>query len=520
MKSIIFTILLTTLFITISFSQGTWSQQNSGTNAILQSVFFVDQDYGWIAGAHIILHTTNGGNTWVEQPAPPVQIYYVDIFFLDRMNGWACGNEAKIIHTTDGGNTWIEQPNPYTFPNPILYSIFFANPDTGWALGGDHGNYPTFTPRRVVLYTTNGGNSWDFQYSVSNELPIYCSNFISPMEGFAASESGDVISTSNGGITWINKTPISSYRLFGIHFINPSVGWISGEYLGVPHVSSISKTTDGGTSWQTKTFGTDQYLQDIYFVDEMTGWAVGGTIGTSGTATILHTTDGGTNWNSQGVPTSNTLLGVDFSGANRGWAIGTDGTILSYQNSVPVELNSFTATAKNNDVTLNWETASEINNCSFEIYRSASFGNWSQIGIVEGHGTTTLENHYKYLDKNLEPGNYSYKIVQIDFDGSQSESDIVNVEVVNIVKEYVLNQNYPNPFNPSTTIKYSIPQSGDVKLILYNSLGEEVAILVNDLKGAGNYKVIFNAFDIPSGVYYYKLNAGSFEETKKMILLR
>ena len=432
MKSIIFTILLTTLFITISFSQGTWSQQNSGTNAILQSVFFVDQDYGWIAGAHIILHTTNGGNTWVEQPAPPVQIYYVDIFFLDRMNGWACGNEAKIIHTTDGGNTWVEQPNPYTFPNPILYSIYFANPDTGWAFGGDHGNYPTFTNHRVILYTTNGGNTWDFQYSNSGNSypPIYSSHFTSSIEGFAACEYGDIMFTSNGGNTWIEKSPVSSFDLYGIYFTDSNTGWVSGEYLGVPHYASISKTTDGGNSWTTQAFGTDEELTDIYFVDNMTGWAVGGSIGGSGVSTILNTTDGGENWLIQSSPTTNTLYGLSFVDINNGWAVGFDGTILATVIPVPVELDQ----------------SSPI--------------------------------------------------------------------------EFLLNQNYPNPFNPSTTIEYSIPESGNVKLVVYNSLGEEVATLTNGYKAAGFYKVNLDAAGLSSGIYYYELTSNNFREVKKMILLK
>ena len=430
MKTLIVTVL--TLFPVISFSQTSWYNQNSGTNAILQDVFFVDQDYGWITGAHIILHTTDGGNTWVEQPAPPNQNFYIDIFFLDRMNGWSCGNEAKIIHTTDGGNTWVDQPNPYTFPNPILYSIYFANADTGWAFGGDHGNYPTFINRRVVLYTTNGGNTWDFQYNNSGNSypPIYSSHFLSSTEGFVACEYGDIMYSSNGGNTWIEKSPVSSFDLLGIYFIDSNTGWVSGKYLGVPHYASISKTTDGGNSWNTQSFGTDEYLTDIYFVDEMTGWAVGGTIGGSGTSTILHTTDGGENWSMQSSPTSNTLYGLSFSDINNGWAVGFDGTVVAY--SIPVA---------------------------------------------------------------AEP--------------EQSSPD-----------DYLLSQNYPNPFNPSTTIEYSIPESGNVKLIVYNSLGEEVTSLLNEFREAGNYTVRFDAGRMSSGIYFYKLTSGNFSEVKKMILLQ
>jgi photosystem II stability/assembly factor-like uncharacterized protein len=515
LKSFVITILV--LITSISFSQTNWYTQSSGTNSLLQDVFFIDQEYGWASGGHIILNTTDGGNTWVEQPAPPVQNYYVDIFFLDRMNGWACGNEAKIIHTTDGGNSWVEQPNPYTFPNPILYSIYFANSDTGWALGGDHGNYPTFTPRRVVLYTTNGGNSWDFQYSVSNELPIYCSNFISPTEGFAASESGGVMQTLNGGSSWIETSPVSSYRLYGIYFTNSNTGWVSGEYLGVPHVASISKTTDGGNTWNTQSFGTDEYLTDIYFVDEMTGWAVGGTIGGSGTSTILHTTDGGENWSTQTSPTTNTLYGVSFSDINNGWAVGFNGTVIASTNPVPVELTSFTVTVDENNVTLSWKTETETNNSGFEIQRKSI--DWERIGFVEGNGTTTEENSYSFVDKNLAAGKHQYRLKQIDYDGSFEFSDIVEVEILSPI-EFSLSQNYPNPFNPTTTIQYSIPESGNVKLIVYNSLGEQVSTLVNDFKESGNYQVEFDATNLSSGIYYYSLQINSFVETRKMILLR
>ena len=522
MKNLILTLAITSILSSINFAEGTWYSQNSGTSSILQDVFFVDQDYGWITGVNFILHTTNSGDTWVAQQAPPVSIYYVDIYFIDRMNGWACGNEAKIIHTTDGGNTWVNQPNPYTFPNPILYSIYFANADTGWALGGDHGNYPNFINRRVVLYTTNGGNSWDFQYSASNEQPVYCANFISPSEGFAASESGDVMHTSNGGNSWIEMSPVSSYRLYGIYFANSNKGWVSGKYLGVPHVASISKTTDGGITWATQSFGTDEYIQDIYFVDDLNGWAVGGAFGGSGASTILHTTDGGENWSVQPSPTSNALYGVSFSDINNGWAVGFGGTVIGYTNPVPVELTSFNATKNNNDVMLSWQTATETNNSGFKILRSIQNENleWKQIGFVEGNGTTTSESNYLFTDKNVLQGNYYYKLSQVDFDGTRTESEIVEVEINSQPNEYSLLQNYPNPFNPSTTIKYSIPESGNVSLAIYNSIGEKVETLVNDFKSPGNYEINFNASKLASGIYYYQLRSGVFTQTKKMILMK
>ena len=120
----------------------------------------------------------------------------------------------------------------------------------------------------------------------------------------------------------------------------------------------------------------------------------------------------------------------------------------------------------------------------------------------------------------METGSYSYKLVQIDFDGTRTESEVVNVEINSQPKEYALMQNYPNPFNPTTTIEYSIPENGNVKLKIYNSLGEEVATLVNEYKTAGNYKINFDASALPSGIYFYRINANNFSSVKKLILLK
>ena len=126
MKQLLLLLFFVLTFWTFSYSQSTWMTQNSGTSSILQSVFFVDKNNGWIAGAGPIIHTINGGATWMAQSTPPHSGFYVSVYFIDVMNGWACGNEARIIHTTDGGNTWVTQPNPYTFPSPILYDIYFG----------------------------------------------------------------------------------------------------------------------------------------------------------------------------------------------------------------------------------------------------------------------------------------------------------------------------------------------------------------------------------------------------------
>jgi hypothetical protein len=200
------------------------------------------------------------------------------------------------------------------------------------------------------------------------------------------------------------------------------------------------------------------------------------------------------------------------------WIIGE---WLCYEAIVPVELSSFTAVANNGNVELNWTTATELNNSGFEIHRKTDNSDWKSIGFVEGHGTTTEPKEYSYIDElsSRQASSLVYRLKQIDFLGSYEYSDEVYVESL-APTDFVLEQNYPNPFNPSTTITYSVPVKARVSLKVFNSLGEVVTVLINEEKAAGSYEVEFDATRLPSGIYYYQLQTGSFVETKKMILLK
>ena len=204
-------------------------------------------------------------------------------------------------------------------------------------------------------------------------------------------------------------------------------------------------------------------------------------------------------------------------------ATGPDSTI-------DVELISFIATVNINTVSLNWLTATETNNHGFEIQkkklevRSQSEGllteetEWGLVGFVNGNGTTTETSAYSFTDE-VTSGKYLYRLKQIDFDGAFEYSNEIEVEVSPLT-EFSLEQNFPNPFNPTTTINYQIIKNDFVSLKVYDILGNEVATLVNEEKPAGSYEINFNASSLSSGIYFFKLQAGSFIETKKMLLLK
>lgn len=186
---------------------------------------------------------------------------------------------------------------------------------------------------------------------------------------------------------------------------------------------------------------------------------------------------------------------------------------------VPVELTSFSASVDKNDVTLNWITASELNNLGFEIQKKNLKGEFESIGFVNGKGTTTNINEYTFTDKQVNAGNYVYRLMQKDFDGTINYSETVNVEV-SLPLQFSLEQNYPNPFNPSTTITYAVPVAEFVSIKLYDVLGNEVTTLVNEVRQPGKYDLLYNAGNLSSGVYYYQIKAGNFTQTKKLMLMK
>jgi hypothetical protein len=193
---------------------------------------------------------------------------------------------------------------------------------------------------------------------------------------------------------------------------------------------------------------------------------------------------------------------------------------------LPVELSSFSASVNVNNVTLNWKTATEVNNSGFAVER-AQVNSQSQIldprfkkiAFIPGHGSSSSPKEYSYTDKNLTGGTkFKYRLKQIDNNGQFKYSKEIEIQIV--PKQFALYQNYPNPFNPSTTIKFDLPEASKVILNVYNILGQKVVTLLNKTVDAGFHQMIFNGDNFPSGTYIYRIQAGNFIQTKKMLLIK
>lgn len=318
----------------------------------------------------------------------------------------------------------------------------------------------------------------------------------------------------------------------------------------------LSKSTDGGNTWSAPKLVNDDNTQRHQFFPWMTVDPKTGIIyvifydrrNTTGSVTdvyVARSIDGGESFmnfkvsQSSFTPNAGIFFG-DYSNiaAWNGMVypiwMRFDGNNLSVWTAkindssyiVPVELTYFRSTVQNGNVTLSWRTATEVNNNGFEIQRAMITKyneqvprQYNTIAFVKGNGTTAGENYYSFTDRPDMSGLYYYRLKQIDFNGDINYSEEIEVNL-NVAINFKLDQNYPNPFNPATTISYELPFSSFVTLKVYDVLGKEVAVLIDREQTAGVHEFDFDAGELAGGIYLYKLTAGLFEQTKKMILLR
>ena len=197
--------------------------------------------------------------------------------------------------------------------------------------------------------------------------------------------------------------------------------------------------------------------------------------------------------------------------------------IIEDSTTIPVELNNFTAIADEGKVYLSWETSSEINNNGFYIERRDVVDeneiDWTEIGFEQGKGTTTERNFYSFKDVPFYDGTYHYRLRQVDYDGSFTYSNEVEVNLFS-VKSFELSQNYPNPFNPSTTISFQLPEESFISLKVYDAIGTEVETIAEGEYPAGVHEVIFSADNLSSGLYLYRIISGNNELTRKMLVVK
>jgi photosystem II stability/assembly factor-like uncharacterized protein len=431
-----------------------------------------------------------------------------------------------IFRTTNGGTTWNSATSGITTSENVAWvAPIIAHPTVDGTF---------YTARQRVYRSTNNGGAWTAVSpnvngsSAVREMAISKSN---PSVLYATTGSSIFLST-DGGANFVNKTsglPGRTITSVNIHPADENIALLTFSGFGT---NKVYKTTNMGTTW----FSINGNLPDspvndgfIYTYDALNPntYFVATDIG------VYLTQDNGTSWVELPNNLPNTvIMHLDYSPSNQMMRAGTHGRGV-YEAfidlNVPVELLSFTAETGVNTITLNWITATETNNLGFEIERKLKNQEWLTVAFVEGKGTTTEIQNYSYVDDYSSlpyEGTVLYRLKQIDYNGSFEYSEQVAVNLTFIPSDYYISQNYPNPFNPSTTIKYSLPVESQVKINIYNALGETIEELVSLMQSQGNYEVTWNAQNYSSGIYYYSFEVNSTDgsqshrEMKKIVFLK
>ncbi|HJY63856.1 MAG TPA: T9SS type A sorting domain-containing protein [Ignavibacteria bacterium] len=402
-----------------------------------------------------------------------------EIFFIDLMKGWATHTGTGSLRTTNGGSNWDSTSFKDSTFTTAYNGIYFISQNTGWAVGG----------AVQIRKTTNGGLNWIKQYAP-------------PVAGV----------------------------LNGVYFWNDNTGIVIGR-KNAAFNSFIARTTDGGTSWAeiAATVNSNNELHDQYWFDANTGFICGRDV-------LLKSTNGGLNYTNLYAnipPTSNganALLSITFVNQQTGWIGGsnldskniyktTNGGVNWFFQTNPVSQYQFTQI---NDVKFkSQDTGWAIHGTPFAgaIMITTNGGdNW----VIEDNTNIWFDCMSIYQKTKAWVGSGSGRVWY-------AELILTGIKGINnqVPAGFQLLQNYPNPFNPTTVISFSIGiPSGQLTvnsfttLKIYDIVGREVETLLNEQLLPGTYEVDFDGSRYPSGVYYYQLKAGSFINTRKMVLVK
>jgi len=361
--------------------------------------------------------------------------------------------------TTNNGSTWLFMG---IFSGGS--SLSFLNQNTGYGVLSNS-----------ILKTTNFGENWVSQNNPSSQ---FLNGIIFPdvNTGFACGDGGTLIKTTNGGSNWFAIEPLpfplgGAYYFRNVFFTNTLTGFVAG-YRNAD-TSVFIKTTNGGINWTTQRFTITNWgrFTSMFFLNANTGY-----IGATSNGNILKTTDGGIGWFSVLVPTTNTINSLYFPSPLTGYASCYGGQVLKTSNS-------------GNNWYLQTTGTGSILNSIFFIN--------NLTGYVTGDNNTLL--------KTTDGGGAPIGITPI--------SNEVPVD-------FRLEQNYPNPFNPTTNINFSIPKAGFTSIKIYDITGRLVQTLFEEQLAPGSYKAEWNASQMPSGIYIYRIESGSFTQSRKMILIK
>jgi M6 family metalloprotease-like protein len=459
------------------------------------------------AGAGLF-KTLDGGRTWSGKIAFPDDMVESGASFISINTGWIVGN--FIYKTVDGGVTWTKLNDPTT---KQLTSVCFVDGNNGWAVGA----------QGVIIHTSDGGSTWNVQDpgSLSGMWEsLMAVEFCDLNTGLAVGTSGLILKTTDGGSTWTKQASGAVATINGVHMMNPLTATVLGDGP-CGGAGNILRTNDGGATWTNQNNPTGEYLYSVDYLDAKNG------IGVGIDGAIAKTTDGGSTWIRQESGVRSVLRDVKFISPSSAIIVGDWGVILK-----TIDLSSKSVALKSPQGTEVWKEGS-VQNILWQKNNISAIN----LSVTTDKGTTwhTIAknipasfNTYSWLVPNTTSDDCRIKITDAA-DSTNADwnttffairSTATGVEKNAMPTAYSLSQNYPNPFNPTTTIRYSILKRSLVTIAVYDLLGSKKAELIHREQQPGTYEIRFDGSSLASGVYFYRINAGTFSEEKKLLLLR
>ncbi|QQS60153.1 T9SS type A sorting domain-containing protein [Candidatus Falkowbacteria bacterium] len=391
----------------------------------------------------------------------------------------------------------------------FLFDVHFVNASTGY-VALNNGSY---------LKTSNSGVSWN-EFSSGSPKFITSFFFINEDKGFAVGESGRVFKTTNSGLNWQISSP-AEQTLRNIYFLDFLNGYAVGDF------STVIKTTNGGESWFNQIVSSgDALFTDVMFVDGK-GYI---TVATSLT-NLFVSTNNGINWTDGKIRGGSIhSKAIDFhaqSGYFAGYEIvpGTYHPLIFKTSNNGETWNEYIIESRGQLYDIAVSPIDPNKACAVGQYvDDLMYGNKALIMRTINGGETWTEEPWGVNGdefKGVDATSNDFFIVGRNGVILKTSHSVGIFPINNeIPLGYFLSQNFPNPFNPSTKINFSIPKSGKVKLSVFNMVGKEVVVLLDQSLSAGNYTADFDASNLTSGVYFYTLQSENFTETKRMVLVK
>lgn len=399
---------------------------------------------------------------WLRQQTPTNRFLF-RCSFPDSLNGWAAGEDGVIIRTSNGGTNWLSQNSPVDF---FIYDIFFLNPRLGWAIANDN-----FVNGSAVLSTTNGGTNWSFYRYPDSTVQLFAIHYKDSLNGFMAGYTGKIFRTTNGGVNWqiaqVDSSSASGFPIYRISF-NNNFGIASGGAYDL--IGAVWVTTNGGINWKSVGIGGEPFFCfDILSLSNVI--VLGGDFEFG--AVQSKTYNSGMNWNYTYLNTFGIPKGLSFRTESEGWAV------LSISPKF--------------------------------LYTLDTGNTWNSMNVpdtISLYDITFTDPYHGYaVGTNGGVFRYNSSVIGILNEGELSET-------------FILKQNYPNPFNGQTTVSFSLSGKSETFILLYDCTGRLVKNFSTGILNAGSHKFILTLDDLPSSVYFLKLQTENYSQSIKIVLVK